>query len=251
MPGLDDGARDVSQALAMARACGEAGVRLVVCTPHLKSDPVAFIPAARTVLADFQKYVAENEITLDLTLGFEVDLNLLVENDPEVVDTCTFGYGSLVVLLETPYVGWPQWAEQAMFDLRLRGILPVLAHPERNDGFQRHPEKLSELVRQGIQLQITVPSLAGAFGRRARDTAFRLLEAGEVALLASDIHYRRLEGGCLNRGVEVIRSVLPRCDVDILVGENPRRLLVGEQLLPLPPARGRDRWQARFRKLLK
>lgn len=251
LPGLDDGARDMTQALAMARASAEAGVRLAVCTPHLKDDPAGLLPAARAALNDMKRNVAANEIALDLTLGFELDLNLLMEAEPDLIDSCTFGYGRPVMLLETPYNNWPKWAEQAIFDLRLRGILPILAHPERNERFQRHPERLSDLVHQGIVLQITVPSVVGAFGRHARNTALKLVASGEVALLASDIHFRRLETAMLREGVGAIRTALPSCDVDILVAENPRRLLSGEELLPLSPAKGRDRWLARFRKLMR
>ena len=155
-----------------------------------------------------------------------------------------------MLLLETPYSGWPRWADRALFDLRLREITPVLAHPERNEGFQRHPQRLSELARQGVVLQITVPSLLGGFGRKARDAAVRHVSRGEVALLASDVHYQRLEHATLDQGIAEVRRLFPHYPVQDLVEHNPRRLLAGQPLVAPAPAVRRDRWRARLRRLV-
>ncbi|NLT35249.1 MAG: hypothetical protein GXX83_05070 [Gaiellales bacterium] len=251
LPGIDDGARDMSESLAMVKTCVATGVSHAVCTPHLTDDPSAFIPQAKRAFSEVRLAASLRGIRLDLGLGYEVDLNLLAEFDPASILSCTFGFGRPILLLETPYAGWPRWADRALFDLRLREITPILAHPERNEGFQRQPERLSELARQGVVLQITVPSLLGQFGRKARDAALRHLSRGEAALLASDVHYGRLETATLQNGAAEVRRLFPHYPVERLVEENPRRLLAGHPLLP-PALAGRgDRWTACLRKRMR
>jgi protein-tyrosine phosphatase len=38
LPGLDDGARDLAEALALAREIAADGVRVVAATPHVRDD---------------------------------------------------------------------------------------------------------------------------------------------------------------------------------------------------------------------
>ena len=68
------------------------------------------------------------------------------------------------------------------------GLVPVLAHPERCRAVAADPWCVRPLVEEGALLCLNAPSLVGRHGAAAERTAWALLDAGLVALAASDAH---------------------------------------------------------------
>jgi protein-tyrosine phosphatase len=105
--------------------------------------------------------------------------------------------GGPAVLLEFPWgPTWPLALAPTCRDLRLRGFLPIVAHPERARPVQQRPERLDDVVMSGAVCQITTGSLAGRFGETAQRTAFALLREQRGHLIASDAHGVASRGPC-------------------------------------------------------
>jgi len=139
--------------------------------------------------------------------------------------------GSRALLVEFP----PAWvspeAPAAFHELSVLGLVPVVAHPERNLVFAKEPDRLAALVRRGAVAQVTAASLIGEAGRSARLAAEELLRRGLVHLVASDAHSMTARPPRMAAAREVVRRNLGTEAEEGLFEANPRALLAGE---PLP-----------------
>ncbi len=153
LPGVDDGPETIEEALALARALVQEGIHTAIATPHFND----MFPQRSAV-----------EIKARVS-GLQQVLNY--QHIPELWNQS-----------QLPEV------ERVIFELRAFGITPILAHPERYSIFQKEPERLGSLLRQGVLAQITASSLVGMQGRTAQRTAQTLLKQGLVHCIASDAH---------------------------------------------------------------
>jgi protein-tyrosine phosphatase len=184
LPGLDDGAADLDEALTICRAAAADGIEAIAGTPHVRDD-------YRTTADDMEAAVARLRLAADDVIkvlpGGELALEELGRPAEELA---RFGLGGnpRYLLVETPYFGWPLDFGSVLNVLIARGFTPVLAHPERNSDVQIRPELISPLVELGALVQVTASSLDGRGGRRTRACTFTLLERHCVHLIASDAH---------------------------------------------------------------
>jgi protein-tyrosine phosphatase len=185
LPGLDDGAADLDEALAICRAASDDGIEVLAATPHVRAHD--YPTTAEQMEAAFASLAAAAEGILRLVPGGELDLEELRRPVEELRRFALAG-NPRYLLVETPYLGWPLEIGDRFFELRASGITPVLAHPERNADVQQRPELLEPLVSTGTLVQVTAGSVDGRLGRRARSAVAALLERELVHLIASDGH---------------------------------------------------------------
>lgn len=191
LPGVDDGARTMDDALALAKASVANGITHAVLTPHV--HPGFFNNRLSTLLPVFDRYQGELKsagIDLRVSLGAEVRLH------PDAFDLLAAGdlpvIGSLgndrIVLLEFPDGQIPAGAAAACRHFADRDIRLMLAHPERNKEVMRDPSRITSFVDAGCLLQVTAASVIGRFGPQALACAHHLLARGLVAVVATDSH---------------------------------------------------------------
>ena len=187
LPGLDDGAAGLEDALHLARAAQRAGIDTLVATPHIRDDhpfPLERIPQR---LSELQGALREAAIDVRVLGGGEVALSRLPELDDEQLAALCLGEGRYL-LVESPYTQAPALLETGLFDLQVRGFRPVLAHPERSVSFLRDRARLETLVENGVACSVTAMSICGRFGTAIRDFTLDLLASGLVHNIASDCH---------------------------------------------------------------
>jgi protein-tyrosine phosphatase len=187
LPGLDDGPSDEPGALELARAAVAAGTRAVVATPHVDHvygvDPGS-LPAAVEAM---RSLLARRNVPLEVHVGAEVAITRLPELTSSELETLTLGGGGYL-LLECPRTSIGDLLETVVLGAVAGGRGVVLAHPERSRAFIGRPDRLADLVRQGVRVQITAASLAGRFGRVVQRSALDLMRARLVHAIASDAH---------------------------------------------------------------
>lgn len=231
LPGLDDGARTLADALEMARVFVAEGVTVVAATPHVRED---FPTSANTMLrsvARLRQMFDEEGIPLTLLPGAEVAIDWLVRLDVTELRRLSLAGSGHYLLVETPYRGWPVELLERLLSLRAAGFTPVLAHPERNPAVQATPSLLAPLVRGGTLVQVTAASLDGRLGSGSRDAGHRLVAAGLAHLVASDAHGPSVRAAGMLSAVAAIRDEpLARW----LVRDVPHALVQGGPLPPRP-----------------
>ena len=185
LPGLDDGAEDIDEAVAMCLTAALEGVEVLAATPHVRAED--YPTTAEEMEAAFAALRKAVGGVLRLVPGGELDLEELGRPAEELRRFALAG-NPAYLLVETPYYGWPLDLAQRLFALRVAGITPVLAHPERNSDVQHRPDVLRPLVEHGVLVQLTAASVDGRLGRRPQACAFDLLQQGLAHLIASDAH---------------------------------------------------------------
>lgn len=228
--GLDDGAVDADESLELARLLVDAGFTDVATTPHHRQD---FAPSAEAVAQrrdEVQSLLDSNGIPLRLHGGREHHLT------PELLSRVAQGQAEMLangpyLLLELPFGSPVPALGQVLFQLRVRGVKPLLAHPERCAHFQRRPEAAREAVDAGAHLQLEIGSLSGIYGAPAARCAAAMLDAGLVSVVATDAHHPRSAREILGRGLETLKQRLGAATLSLLLEDNPSRILRGQPLL--------------------
>lgn len=188
LPGIDDGASNLSVSLDMARASVAQGVAVVACTPHILPGLYHNTGAAiRLAVDDLQVVLDEEEIPLRLVAGADVHMA------PDFIAGLRCGRllslaNSRYVLVEPPHHTAPPQLEDFFFNLVIAGYVPILTHPERLSWVPSRYETIKQLIQAGVWMQITAGSLSGTFGGNALYWAHRMLDEGCVHLIASDAH---------------------------------------------------------------
>ncbi len=238
LPGVDDGARTAAIAADVLRRFATDGVRLVVCTPHLRASRAHLAPA-ETCAERLQSLMQVAPEGLGLACGWEI---MLDEPGTDLRAPHLALSGSSAVLVELPRGLAATHAAAELFRLSMSGLVPVLAHAERYTGTT--PSIVREWRASGAVIQVDATSLCGN-GERGR-LARELLAEGLADVLASDNH-----GDA--RALAPARRWL--CEhgaaeqATLLTETNPERLLRNEPVLPVPPAPVRDGTLARLREV--
>ncbi|HEY3449845.1 MAG TPA: CpsB/CapC family capsule biosynthesis tyrosine phosphatase [Myxococcales bacterium] len=225
--GVDDGPKDPAGSVAIAKLLVSLGFGTVAATPHaLPQFADASACAARR--DEVQALLAREGVPLALQLGAENRL------DEAFIAAELSGQGrhyakTAYVLVEAPYESVVPALPDLLFRLSRKGVRPVLAHPERCAEFQELP-RAEEAVRLGATLQLDLGSLSGTYGRQAKKTAQRLLEAGLYSIASSDVHEAESAAKWLREGIRELEKRAGRAGLERLLDENPARLLRGEEL---------------------
>jgi protein-tyrosine phosphatase len=192
LPAWDDGPGTLEGSLQLLQAASDAGVEVLVATPHVGrafrgvEHPAGEIPAA---VERLQSAANEAGLKIKLVPGAEIMLgavDLLAR--PGVDAAWTYGGLGKHMLVESPYPAWPDFGDNLIYELGLRGVTAIIAHPERYVDVQRDPTKMIEAGRQGHLLQVTARALLGMAGKTQLHCALALLEAGAVHFVSSDAH---------------------------------------------------------------
>lgn len=220
LPGLDDGAADIEQSLAMASALAAAGFSTVYCTPHrMPGCYEATNDQVRQGVDELQERLQERGIPLVLQSGCEYSLDeyFLASLD----DPLPLGNSRHILVEILPRLT-AEMVRQVLYDVVKRGFTPVIAHPERcqllepvarndsgNNFFgsiknlfaggrsdnagqnfpnQTGPPLLDYLRELGCSFQGNLGSFKGFYGRRVQRAANGLRELGIYDRYGSDLH---------------------------------------------------------------
>jgi protein-tyrosine phosphatase len=229
LPGLDDGAADLDEAVAMCRAAAEDGIEVLAATPHVRDDYPTTPQQMEQALAELRAAAGDG---VRLVGGGEIDIGELDRPRDELARFALAG-NPRYLLVETPYSGWPLDLPARLFRLLTEGITPVLAHPERNAEVQQRPELLEPIVAGGTLVQLTAASVDRRLGERARSCATTLLDRNLAHLIASDAHAPNIRAIGMRAAVAALDDeALARW----LTVEVPRAIVENEQMPPRPRA---------------
>jgi len=185
LPGLDDGPESFEAAAEMAEMAIADGVTHIVATPHANAQhPFVFD------LVKQRKEELQEKFNGRLTLATGCDFHLSFENLREIRSTperFTLNQKNYL-LVEFAEFSIPPSLDQALHELQLAGLRPIITHPERNPLIRAQPERLFRWLRQGCYVQLTAQSLSGRFGRAAQAASNDWLDASAVHFIASDAH---------------------------------------------------------------
>lgn len=233
LPGVDDGAQNMGEALAMLRLARDTGVTEIAATPHFPGNRQS-LPRLKEIYDRFlllKKAAADEDIDVTLYPGAEI---LCLPQTPRLAREGllpTLG-DSRCVLLEF-YFDTPAREMDALLE-EIAGCdyLPVIAHPERYDAVLEDPRIVQRWFVRGYVIQLNKGSILGSFGYRVQKTAQWLLMGGLAHLVASDAHSPRQRTTDMSRVRRQLEELVPMDYVFVLLEENPARLIRGQGIVP-------------------
>ncbi|HEY6562230.1 MAG TPA: CpsB/CapC family capsule biosynthesis tyrosine phosphatase [Polyangiaceae bacterium] len=224
--GIDDGARDVAEGIEMLEALARIGFTRVIATPHMRpgmfdNDKPSLVSAYERMLPHLREVPGLPSVDLASEHYFDdVVYQRLLDGEGLPYP------GQRAVLLEFYEVAFPTSLDRSLFQLRSRGLLPVIAHPERYRAIWRSPETLERLVEGGAAALLDVAALAGKYGKQPQRSAEELLEAGLYHAACSDAH-RPGDADAVQAGIRCVERGYGDEEVDFLFREGPLALLEG------------------------
>lgn len=192
LPGVDDGPTTLQESLRLARFCVEDGITVITATPHchrlihlLRADILPHVAA-------FNQELQLAGIPLTVLPGSEIQVfdSTVYRREFEEDVFCHLGDGYTFTLLEFNWSEtlFPRDSVELIEWIRDRGMIPIVAHPERHVFFRERPTLLQPLVAAGAWIQVTVDSLLGNSGPEAKNFGEHFLRTHHEAILATDAH---------------------------------------------------------------
>lgn len=206
IPCVDDGAQSMEEAVEMAKCAVREGITGIIATPHHANgrymNPADQVRKAAAMLNDALK---EREIPLRIYPGQEIRIfRQLIADRSEWMTLNDSPY----VLIEFPFDEIPRYAEETFHELRVMGLVPIIAHPERYQEMVKRPESLLRFVEAGALAQVTSQSVTGALGKKIQAAALQMCRQNLIHFIASDAHDRSRRPFALKEAYAVLEQKL-------------------------------------------
>lgn len=243
IPCLDDGPATLEESLEMARIAANDGIKTIVATPHCNNGLYKNgIEKIIKGVKQFNLSLKQEGIPLKVLPGAElyIDFNLLKSIKEK--KAMTVNNNMRYIMLELPTFGAPQHLSEFIWELKVSGITPIFAHPERNEAIEDNINILYDFIMQGALSQITAMSLTGEFGKKAQKCAVSLLKYNLVHVIATDAHSVRRRPPVLSVGLKVAGKIVGHEHALRMVNEIPDKIIKGEEFLIIEPLKKKKRF---------
>lgn len=191
LPGVDDGAETMADALEMARIAARSGVRAIAATPHCNVPgspmPNYLDEGLMNRVVQLREAIDTAGIPLDLYAGAEIFCTPQVGDLLQTQRLLTLA-GSRYLLTEFYFDESPEFMDHCFRQIRNLGCVPVIAHPERYDAVQRNPALVQRWFHEGSVIQLNKGTILGSLGSRSQASAQWILRHGLAHVVASDAH---------------------------------------------------------------
>ena len=238
LPGIDDGPELLNESIEMCRIAANDGISKVACVPHhvvgkYNNNREKIIKCVEKLQASID---SEN-IPLTLYPGCEIRLDLNLVEKIKAGELLTMNDSGRYITLELPNEALPKNIEEIISSLIFAGIIPIVAHPERNHAIQNDPEILYQLVQLGALAQLTASSLTGRVGSRIEKFSAFLLEHKLAHMLVTDAHSSKQRRPTLSKGLKRLKEIVGEKAAMDMIEAIPEKILNGEDIeveFPIP-----------------
>ena len=189
LPGLDDGATDIEDAVAMVSAMKDWGFERITCTPHITNKFRNTPETIKRAFEELQEALYVRNIEVDMRMSAEY--RLVPETWPEVLEkNWLMPIEDRFILMELPIFNPEDIKDIKPLDefrkVISMGLTPLLPHPERY--FYLSEKELTEFLEAGVRIQSNYGSLAGLYGEKAENNVRHLVDQGLVSYYGTDMH---------------------------------------------------------------
>ena len=225
LPGVDDGAKTMDEAVAMARIAAADGIKVIVATPHWN------VLAAPPDPADIRQRVQELQERLDAEgIGVRILPGAEIALIPDLVEAADelelprLGDSEFILVEALPYLTW-EAMRHLIFELQIRGHHIVLAHPERATPILEDYSRVEHLHSAGVRLQVVATAFARRWGNSVARVARRLVKERLADLLASDAHNAQQQPPKLTSAQRLVERLGGRDMFQALTQKGPAEIL--------------------------
>ena len=184
--GIDDGSKSLEESIEILNQYKEMGYKEIVVTPHYieNSKYIANNKEKEKLLKTLKSKIKG----IKLYIGNEVFINNNLEELLKKEEISTLN-NSRYLLIEFPMNQKLKTITDTIYELKIKGIIPIIAHPERYEYVKKDINIVDEWINEGALLQANYGSIVGVYGNKAKRTVKKLLKKNKISLLATDIHF--------------------------------------------------------------
>lgn len=220
--GIDDGAATKEDSLIMAKAAVAEGITKIVATPHHKNGYFEnYKKGIEGQVKELNRLFQEHDIALEVLPGQEVRIHEKLLKDLDKDEILTINH-TRYLLLELPFYTIPEYTLQMIEQLNERGIVPIIAHPERQRTIREDIELIRPFVEKGALTQITAGSLIGEFGEEAEQFSHELIKHQLGHIIATDAHDVGRRGFVMNEALQVVKEHYGNEQYEVFISNNKK-----------------------------
>jgi protein-tyrosine phosphatase len=188
LPNVDDGSESLEESIAMAEIAESEGITKIVNTSHCHFDfKYKKGNELKLELEKFNQALKEENINIEVLLGNELYYTSdLIERFDEL-DFFSMN-NSKYILMEFSPINFPKNIEDVIYEIKIRGYIPIIAHAERYKQVQEDVNIVLDCIKEGALIQVNASSILGKNGEKAEDTSKKLLDNNMVHFVATDAH---------------------------------------------------------------
>lgn len=189
LPGLDDGATDLENSVALATAMKGWGFERITCTPHITNKFRNTPDTIRLAFETLQEALYVKGVDVELKMSAEY--RLVPETWPEVLEkNWLMPIEDRFILMELPIFNPEDIKDikplEEFKKIVSLGLTPLLPHPERY--WYLSTAELMSFLEAGVKIQSNYGSLAGLYGDEPQKNVIALAEEGLVSYYGTDMH---------------------------------------------------------------
>ena len=186
---IDDGSKNIEMTINMLKKAEQSGTTDIIATPHFMRGrfEVEYNEVVKKV-EGLREIAKENNIDINIYAGQEVyySKNILEYYNDKIIGTIN---NTKYMLIELPMLEFNiDEVINIIYELQIRGITPIIAHPERYKLFIKKPSMINSLIKEGMLFQLNAGSITGNFGKDVKKTATKYLENNIYSFIGSDAH---------------------------------------------------------------
>ena len=187
---IDDGTKTMEESIELIKLLHQVGFNNLIITPHYieKSKYSANNNEKLKKFNELKKAVKKEKIDINLYLGNEVFINNNMLEDIKVGEIYTLN-NSKYLLFELPLHNQILNVTDVIYEIKLAGYIPVLAHPERYDYLYKKHSLIDSLKKEGILFQANFGSIIGLHGLKAKRLIKYLLKKDYIDFFGTDLHH--------------------------------------------------------------
>lgn len=188
LPNVDDGSESLEESIAMAKIAESEGITKIINTSHCHFDfKYKKGNELKLELEKFNQALKEENINIEVLLGNELYYTSdLIERFDEL-DFFSMN-NSKYILMEFSPINFPKNIEDVIYEIKIRGYIPIIAHAERYKQVQEDVNIVLDCIKEGALIQVNASSILGKNGEKAEDTSKKLLDNNMVHFVATDAH---------------------------------------------------------------
>lgn len=227
---VDDGSDTIEESVAILKSASINGITDIILTPHYIEPKEYDMQKVINNFEQLKQQVENQNIQIKVHLGNEVAIYGNVCQILEEHNISTLS-NSKYMLIEFPMNTDVSYVFDTIYEIKIKGLIPIIAHPERCECFRVNYDRIKQAVKEGALIQCNTGSLLGNYGNTAKKIVKKLLKEGLVHFFATDTHSIKNDRyNSLHKVEAEVEKMIGRYEKNKLFVYNARNILINENI---------------------